>query len=234
MHLCICQPVVGLTCGIDIILALHEQGGCQVVNSTWHTNSNNAKLKNGDRILEIDGTCVREDDEQRVQNKLVGVMGSKVVVLVKRAEDDESLPISIIRGVHSITAGTKGSREPNSTADFPEMTQEVKSIAEALHCELETLRHREVELSAELAKACALHDEDTCKLKKIVGGLEMYVEAQIRKVEDHEVAIAALLGVSKQKSQKLEKCEEELSAARAKSLKNSNCALVCHNARIRS
>jgi len=222
MHLCICQPVVGLTCGIGIILALHEQGGCQIVNSTWHTNSSNAKLKNGDRILEIDGTCVREDDEQRVQNKLVGVMGSKVVVLVKRAEDDESLPISIIRGVHSSTAGSRGSREPNSTAGLPEMTREVKSIAEALHCGLETLRHREVELSAELAKARALHDEDTRKLQKKVGGLEMYVETQIRKVEHHEAAFAALLGVSKPKSQKLEKCEEELSAAQTKSLENSN------------
>ena len=91
------------TCsGIGVVL-----DGSKIVNadsnSALHTYKEDGKrLFKGDLILEIDGKDVRQENEHTLQSMLFGIIGSEVTVKVKRAESEDIVSVSIIRGVRAL------------------------------------------------------------------------------------------------------------------------------------
>ena len=141
------------TCsGIGVVL-----DGSKIVNadsnSALHTYKEDGKrLFKGDLILEIDGKDVRQENEHTLQSMLFGIIGSEVTVKVKRAESEDIVSVSIIRGVRALGM-------PRDEQNLSDLTTEVKGVAEALYRELGLLREANGQLTEEISKARAVRGD---------------------------------------------------------------------------
>ena len=178
--------------------------GNKIVNAALHTYKEDGKrLFKGDLILEIDGKDVRQENENTLQSMLLGIIGSEVTVKVARAESQDIVSVSIIRGVRAL--GTPGDEQT-----LPDLTKEVKGVAEALYRELGLLREANGQLTEEISKARAVRGDYVKQLESKVRSLEMQVDAQRRSVSDKDCEYAALLQSARENTAKTKQIEDEL------------------------
>lgn len=203
MHMSVCRPVVGLACGIGILVSsAGKAGGCRI-SSVEITRDSKNSLQPGDFILEIDGQDVRNADTQTVQSMLTGPLGSEVNLVVQHATSEGTVSANV----------TRGSAITGCSTVVPDLLREVKATAETLHADLDQLRSQKAYLKEKMSQMSVAHEEELRKLRATQADLQIQLDTQLRNVADKERLNRTLEHVNKDQTLKIEELDKQLRAA---------------------
>ena len=203
MHMSVCRPVVGLACGIGILVtSAGKAGGCRIASVEITRDSKNS-LQPGDFILEIDGHDVRHADTQTVQGMLTGPLGSEVNLVVQHATSEGTVSANV----------TRGSASTGCSTVVPDLLREVKATAETLHADLDQLRSQKAYLKEKMSQMSVAQEEELRKVRATQADLQIQLDTQLRNVADKERLNRTLEHVNKDQTLKIEELDKQLRSA---------------------
>ena len=206
MHMSVCRPVVGLTCGIGILVSsAGKAGGCRIA-SVETTRDSKSTLQTGDLILEIDGQDVQHADTQTVQSMLIGPLGSEVNLVVQHANSEGTVSANM----------TRGSAGAGCSTVVPDLLRDVKATAATLHADLDKLRSQNAHLKEKMSQMGVAHEEELRKLRAAQADIQIQLDTQLRNVADKERINRSLQQVNKDQALKMEESDKQLRAANAR------------------
>ena len=214
MHLSVCRPIVGLTCGIGILVAsAGKAGGCRVASVEAHASTGSG-LQMGDFVIEIDGQDVQQEEVATVNDLLIGPIGSEVKIVVQRSEGGGG-------GIHNVTV-QRGIGGATASTILPDLVREVKTMAAKLHEDLDVARQQNDHLKERASKQQMAHEDEQRKLRTIQADIQIQLDAQLRNVAEKERANRSLQHLQKESALKIDELEKLLRSAQAKSLETDD------------
>ena len=112
--------------------------------------------------------------------------------------------------------GNDMTNDNSDKAELADLTQEVKTMAEAVHNELQQLRAENRGLALDASSARALHDKEVQRLNSHIDELEQQIETHRQRVVDKEATADSLLQDNREHLAKIQALKEQLDSAGSK------------------